>query len=44
VVSGCEGKSDITMSLVFGAVAAIVSEQALRALWATRPCRKDCGW
>ena len=44
VVSGCEGKGDITVSLVFGTVAAIVSEQALRALWADRPLRKDCGW
>jgi hypothetical protein len=42
VVSACEGKGNITVSLVFGAVAAIVSEQALRALWADRPRRKDC--
>ena len=44
VVSGCEGKGDIPVSLVFGAMAAIVSEQSLRALWANRPRRKDCGW
>jgi hypothetical protein len=46
VVSSCEGKGDITVSLVFGAVAAIVSEQALRALWANRPAERwpICGW
>ena len=44
VVSGCEGKGYIPVSLVFGAVVAIISKQALRALWANRPRRKDCGW
>jgi hypothetical protein len=39
VVSGCEGKGDIIVSLVFGAMAAIIGEQALRALWADRSRR-----
>jgi hypothetical protein len=42
LVSGCEGEGDITVSLVFGYVAAIVTERALRALWVDRPRREDC--
>ena len=34
VVSGCKGEGDTTIFLLAGAVAAIVSDKALRAAWA----------
>jgi hypothetical protein len=37
VVSGCEGEGDTTVFLLAGAVAAIVSDKALRAAWADGP-------
>jgi hypothetical protein len=43
VVSGCEGEGDTTIFLLAGAVAAIVSDKALRAAWADGPRRRREG-
>jgi hypothetical protein len=42
VLSGCGGKGDITVFLASGVVTVIASGQALRAMRADRPRRKDC--
>jgi hypothetical protein len=41
VVSGCEGGGDTTIFLVSGAVVAIASDRALRALWTDRSRRRE---
>jgi hypothetical protein len=43
VVRGCEGEGDTTIFLLAGAVAAIVSDKALRAAWAEGPRRRRQG-
>jgi hypothetical protein len=43
VVSGCEGEGGTTIFLLAGAVAAIVSDKALRAAWADGPRRRREG-
>jgi hypothetical protein len=43
VVSGCMGGGDTTIFLLAGAVAAIVSDKALRAAWAVGPRRRRVG-
>ena len=43
VVRGCEGEGDTTVFLLAGAVAAIVSDKALRAAWADGPRRRKEG-
>jgi hypothetical protein len=43
VVRGCEGEGDTTAFLLAGAVAAIVSDKALRAAWADGPRRRKEG-
>jgi hypothetical protein len=43
VVRGCEGEGDTTVFLLVGAVAAIVSDKALRAAWADGPRRRKEG-
>jgi hypothetical protein len=42
-LSGCEGEGDTTIFLLAGAVAAVLSDKALRAAWADGPRRRREG-